>query len=516
MSDEVSIQESRKRARDNDEDLELVILVIGFIIVVAGAWYGQRYRVNEVTWNECERAQTRATWMNALRNNRICREQLRLDIRCFEKLCHTLQSKGDLMTTRNVTIKEIVALFLHVLAHDLKNRTMHALFAHSRETISRQFHVVLRSMPKIGKYYIKPVDQGISYDRDNKWKWFEGVLGALDRTHIDMTVPIEDRARYRDRKGDISTNVLASCDPNLRFTYVLPGWEGSASDPRVLRDALHRPNRLKVPRRTMNSKRQGKEPMGPPRKWGYFARNRQMDVILTSTLYEQINEGNKGDGDFKSQAYQAVVDKLRVELNIFVIVDHVRNRIRVWKRHYATIIEIRAYTKFKWDEEKKMLVIPLEVLDEWKKENPNASGYLNNCIDNWDDIVTLFALDRATSDGAEQHEESATAMDTEIEGGSTSKTSPGGSNKKLKRDRLADAVSSFTDSFKEYVSKAQDPPKPSSQVIYDVVSSVLGLSGQHVLQAVKRFMNGPVNEFDMLKHLPEEQKLDWILLCISD
>ncbi|KMT02385.1 hypothetical protein BVRB_9g204980 [Beta vulgaris subsp. vulgaris] len=269
----------------------------------------------------------------------------------------------------------------------------------------------------------------------------------------------------------------------------------------------------------MNSKRQGKEPMGPPRKRGYVAWNRQMDVILTSTLYEQINEGNKGDGDFKSQAYQAVVDKLRLELNIYVTVDHVRNRIRVWKRHYATITEIRAYTKFKWDEEKKMVVIPLEELDEWKKycqENPNASGYLNKCIDNWDDIVTLFALDRATGDGAEQHEESAAAMDTETEGGSTSETSSGGSNKKLKRDRLADAVSSFADSFKEYVSKAQGPPKPSSQEIYDVVSSVLGLSGQQVLQAVKRFMNGPVNEFDMLKHLPEEQKLDWILLCISD
>lgn len=63
-----------------------------------------------------------------------------------------------------------------------------------------------------------------------------------------MTVPVEDRPRYRDRKGDISTNVLATCDSNLRFTYVLPGWEGSASDPRVLRDALRRPNGLKIPR----------------------------------------------------------------------------------------------------------------------------------------------------------------------------------------------------------------------------------------------------------------------------
>ena len=42
---------------------------------------------------------------------------------------------------------------------------------------------------------------------------------------------------------------------------------------------------------------------------------------------------------------------------------------------------------------------------------------LHRCIDNWDDIVTLFALDRATSDGDEQHEESATAVDIELKDG---------------------------------------------------------------------------------------------------
>jgi hypothetical protein len=33
----------------------------------------------------------------------------------------------------------------------------------------------------------------------------------------------------------------------MRFIYVLVGWEGSSSDSRVLRDAISRPNGLKVP-----------------------------------------------------------------------------------------------------------------------------------------------------------------------------------------------------------------------------------------------------------------------------
>ncbi|KAL8533496.1 hypothetical protein ACS0TY_009774 [Phlomoides rotata] len=34
----------------------------------------------------------------------------------------------------------------------------------------------------------------------------------------------------------------------MRFVYVLTGWEGSAANSRVLRDALHRNNGLHVPR----------------------------------------------------------------------------------------------------------------------------------------------------------------------------------------------------------------------------------------------------------------------------
>lgn len=57
-----------------------------------------------------------------------------------------------------------------------------------------------------------------------------------------------DKPRYRSRKGEICTNTLAVCDRNLMFVYILPGWEGSAADSRVLRDAINRNHGLKVPR----------------------------------------------------------------------------------------------------------------------------------------------------------------------------------------------------------------------------------------------------------------------------
>lgn len=109
-------------------------------------------------------------------------------------------------------------------------------------------------------------------------------------------------------------------------------------------------------------------------------------------------------------------------------------------------------------------MIPIEDLIEWNaycQDNRHASAYRNKCIENWDDICTLVASDRAIGDGAEQHEESASAMETEKEGDNISETTSGISNKRLKRDRLADAVTSFAESFKEYVSKAKSPSRPT-------------------------------------------------------
>ncbi|XP_075499948.1 uncharacterized protein LOC142538521 [Primulina tabacum] len=56
-----------------------------------------------------------------------------------------------------------------------------------------------------------------------KWKFFKSCLGALDGTYIGVQVINLDKPKYRNRKG-------------------------SVADSRVLRDAISRPNGLKVPR----------------------------------------------------------------------------------------------------------------------------------------------------------------------------------------------------------------------------------------------------------------------------
>jgi hypothetical protein len=70
-------------------------------------------------------------------------------------------------------------------------------------------------------------------------QYFADCIGALDGTHIDVHLPPHEQPRYRNRKGHLSQNVLAACNFDMEFSYILAGWEGSAHDGTVLRDAQY-------------------------------------------------------------------------------------------------------------------------------------------------------------------------------------------------------------------------------------------------------------------------------------
>ena len=75
-------------------------------------------------------------------------------------------------------------------------------------------------------------------------------MNAIDGIHVLARVPEKHRAAFLGRKHTTTQNVLAAVDFDLRFTYVLAGWEGSAHDALILADALQRTDGLKVPQGT--------------------------------------------------------------------------------------------------------------------------------------------------------------------------------------------------------------------------------------------------------------------------
>ncbi|XP_017979553.1 PREDICTED: uncharacterized protein LOC18507245 isoform X2 [Theobroma cacao] len=180
-------------------------------------------------------------------NDISCISQIRMNRVTFLKLCEMLESIGGLKSTKNMLVDEQVAIFLHIIAHHVKNRVISLNFRRSGESISRHFHNVLAAVLKLQEHLFRKPEPIPTNSTDNRWKWFKNCLGALDGTYIRVKVPSADKPRYRTRKGNIATNMLGVCTPDMQFVFVLPGWEGSVADGRVLRDALRRRNGLKVP-----------------------------------------------------------------------------------------------------------------------------------------------------------------------------------------------------------------------------------------------------------------------------
>ena len=60
-------------------------------------------------------------------------------------------------------------------------------------------------------------------------------------------MPPEIRGRFRGRKDGTTQNVLVAISFDLKFTYVLAGWEDSAHDSRVLNDAFARLGGFSIP-----------------------------------------------------------------------------------------------------------------------------------------------------------------------------------------------------------------------------------------------------------------------------
>jgi hypothetical protein len=120
---------------------------------------------------------------------------------------------------------------------------IHILLVHSK-FLPRYFQEILfalSSPPFYSKYVYLPSDTTPIPDeiRNNTkfYPFFNGALGAIDGTHINCCPSVTERQSARNRKGGVSQNCLACCTFDLRFQYVLSGWDGSAADAAVYDDA---------------------------------------------------------------------------------------------------------------------------------------------------------------------------------------------------------------------------------------------------------------------------------------
>ncbi|KAL4017798.1 hypothetical protein IC575_021370 [Cucumis melo] len=121
----------------------------------------------------------------------VCRQSTHMDRQTFTILCHLLRIVAGLSSTEIVNVEEMVAMFLHVLAHDVKNRVIQQEFVRSGKTVSRHFNLVLLAVLQLHDKLIKKPVPVTNNCNDQSWKCFEvGIVCdvSVRATNVSMFV----------------------------------------------------------------------------------------------------------------------------------------------------------------------------------------------------------------------------------------------------------------------------------------------------------------------------------------
>ncbi|KAK8926070.1 hypothetical protein KSP39_PZI018551 [Platanthera zijinensis] len=179
-------------------------------------------------------------------------DNFRMSKQIFCDLLILLEESYGLKGSRRTATREVLGMTLYILGHHETLRKTSERFQHSTETISRYFEKGLRALTSLSMDIICPTDPQFRHtpahiENDDRYMpYFKDCIGAIDGTHVDACIPVHEQVAYIGRHGSPTQNVMAVCDFNMCFTYVVPGWEGSAHDSRIYHRVV-RDRRCKFP-----------------------------------------------------------------------------------------------------------------------------------------------------------------------------------------------------------------------------------------------------------------------------
>ncbi|KAI8525963.1 hypothetical protein RHMOL_Rhmol13G0271300 [Rhododendron molle] len=127
----------------------------------------------------------------------------------------------------------------------------------------------------------------------------------------------------------------------------------------------------------------------------YVIWTNEMDRCLSKVLVEHAKKGNKSDNIIKTATYAEAVAVLNEKFGLELTKDHIKNRLKTWRKQYGLLKEILAQKGFKWDGARKMVVADDAVWGDYVKINPDAKPFRAKFIDNYDELCIIVGNDQA-------------------------------------------------------------------------------------------------------------------------
>ncbi|XP_022866860.1 uncharacterized protein LOC111386624 [Olea europaea var. sylvestris] len=133
---------------------------------------------------------------------------------------NVLRDEHSLRSSQQVDIYEQVDMFLCILAHGKEYRQVNTLFNHLLQIICHYVKEVLRVIVSLSARLIRPsqnYNKGLSPHRPDlqKHPLFEDCIGAIDRTHVRVVLPRNERQTRNTHDARLLARVIHSPDIHL-------------------------------------------------------------------------------------------------------------------------------------------------------------------------------------------------------------------------------------------------------------------------------------------------------------
>ena len=112
-------------------------------------------------------------------SDRQCVDNCKMDKRVLAKLCYLLRTHGNLKENRNMPTNELVVSFLHIIAHNAKNRVLKRQISRFGEIVSRQFYSVLNSVLKLHNILLRKLEPILENSINERWKCLLAKFGWI-------------------------------------------------------------------------------------------------------------------------------------------------------------------------------------------------------------------------------------------------------------------------------------------------------------------------------------------------
>lgn len=155
----------------------------------------------------------------------------------LETLANFLIDSGKVIRVRNPLDLPLL-MVLWILANPGTFRSVALRFGVLPGEVYYHYAYIIEALREMGPLYIQWPDEqerARIKARFLAYSGISGVVGVVDGTFNNVTAPLFDKNRYRNRHHQFAYNTMAICDDNLLIRDMHVGEAGSMHDSRVFR-----------------------------------------------------------------------------------------------------------------------------------------------------------------------------------------------------------------------------------------------------------------------------------------